>query len=99
MLGITFKENVPDARNSKVADIVTELRSFGVGVQVHIELTTMNALSPAGAVILAVAHDAFISGGWPFVTRLLKGGGGIVFDVKSMLDRCQRPPKIELWRL
>jgi UDP-N-acetyl-D-galactosamine dehydrogenase len=113
VLGMTFKENVPDARNSKVADIISELRSFGVAVQVHdpladpgevkqeygIELTKMNALSPADAVILAVAHDAFISGGWPFVTRLLRGSGGIVFDVKSMLDRCQRPPKIELWRL
>ena len=55
--------------------------------------------SPADAVIFAVAHDAFISGGWPFVTRLLKGSGGIVLDVKSMLDRRQRPAKIELWRL
>jgi UDP-N-acetyl-D-glucosamine/UDP-N-acetyl-D-galactosamine dehydrogenase len=113
VLGMTFKENVPDARNSKVADIVSELESFGVAVQVHdpladprevkqeygIELAAMDALSPADAVILAVAHDAFISGGWPFVTRLLKGSGGIVLDVKSMLDRRQRPAKIELWRL
>jgi UDP-N-acetyl-D-glucosamine/UDP-N-acetyl-D-galactosamine dehydrogenase len=113
VLGMTFKENVPDARNSKVADIVSELESFGVTVQVHdpladprevkqeygIELAPMDALSPADAVIFAVAHDAFISGGWPFVTRLLKGSGGIVLDVKSMLDRRQRPTKIELWRL
>jgi UDP-N-acetyl-D-galactosamine dehydrogenase len=112
VLGMTFKENVPDARNSKVADIVSELESFGVTVQVHdpladprevkqeygIELAPMDALSPADAVILAVAHDAFINGGWPFVTRLLKGSG-IVLDVKSTLDRRQRPAKIELWRL
>ena len=113
VLGMTFKENVPDARNSKVADIVSELQSFGVAVQVHdplaeprevkqeygIELATMDALSPADAVIVAVAHDTFISGGWPFVTRLLKDTGGIVLDVKSMLDRRRRPAKIELWRL
>ena len=61
VLGMTFKENVPDARNSKVADIVSELESFGVTVQVHdpladprevkqeygIELAAMDALSPA----------------------------------------------------
>jgi UDP-N-acetyl-D-galactosamine dehydrogenase len=113
VLGMTFKENVPDTRNSKVADIVRELQTFGIAVQVHdplanpqevedeygIELAAMDALQPADAVIFAVAHDAFVSGGWALVTRLLKGGSGIVLDVKSRLDRRARPDKIELWRL
>ncbi len=113
ILGMTFKENVPDSRNSKVADIVGELRSFDLAVQVHdplaspqevkreygIELTTMEALRPADAVICAVAHEVYVRGGWPLVTRLLKDGCGIVLDVKSQLDRGQRPEQIDLWRL
>lgn len=113
VLGVTFKENVPDTRNSKVADIVSELQSFGLTVQVHdpladpcevqheygIKLVQLTALRPADAVIFAVAHDSFVAGGWPLVTRLLGKGGGIVLDVKSKLDRRQRPEHIDLWRL
>ena len=113
ILGMTFKENVPDTRNSQVADIVSELRSFDVAVQVHdplaspqdvkdeygIELAQMDALRPADAVILAVAHEPYVKGGWPLLARLLKDGGGIVLDIKSQLDRARRPHAIELWRL
>ena len=113
VLGMTFKENVPDTRNSKVADIVSELRSFGLVVQVHdphadphevkheygIELITMEALRPADAVIFAVAHDGFVRGGWALLIKLLHADGGIVLDVKSQLDRLQRPERVELWRL
>jgi len=113
ILGMTFKENVPDTRNSKVFDIVCELRECGIAVQVHdplalsedteheygIALTQFAELKPADAVIVAVAHDEYVAGGWPLVTRLLKNGRGVVLDVKSKLDRAQRPKDIELWRL
>ena len=113
ILGLTFKENVPDTRNSKVVDIVRELQSAGAVVQIHdplaipdearheygIELAGMNALAPADAVILAVAHDEYVKGGWPLVKRLLKNGGGIVLDIKIKLDRISKPDGIELWRL
>jgi UDP-N-acetyl-D-galactosamine dehydrogenase len=113
VLGMTFKENVPDTRNSKVADIVSELQSFGLAVQVHdpladpaqvkreygIGLLPLEALRPADAVIFAVAHTPFVEGGWPLLTTLLKGGSGIVLDVKSQLDRGARPGDIDLWRL
>ena len=59
----------------------------------------MAALRPADAVIFAVAHDSFVRGGWPLLTKLLKAGGGVVLDVKCQLDRGQRPEQIELWRL
>jgi UDP-N-acetyl-D-galactosamine dehydrogenase len=113
VLGLTFKENVPDIRNSKVVDILTELRTGGASVQVAdplalpdeakreygIDLTALDKLPPADAVILAVAHKEYASGGWGLVTRLLKGGEGVVLDVKSMLDRSARPQGIDLWRL
>jgi UDP-N-acetyl-D-galactosamine dehydrogenase len=113
VLGITFKENVPDTRNSKVVDIVRELGAAGIEVQVHdpmalpeeakcqygITLVGRDRLKPADAVILAVAHQDFVEGGWPFVTSLLRSEDGAVFDVRSMLDRAGKPDQIELWRL
>ncbi len=113
VLGLTFKEDIPDIRNSKVADIVRELKSFGISVQVHdpmalpeeaareygIDLIPADALRPADAVVFAVAHEAFVRAGWPFVTSLLKKGTGVVLDVKGRLDRAERPAGIELWRL
>jgi UDP-N-acetyl-D-galactosamine dehydrogenase len=113
VLGMTFKENVPDTRNSKVADIVAELKASGIAVQVHdpmalpdetrreygIELTPMDALKPADAVIVAVPHEPYAREGWALVRRLLRGGAGLVFDVRWMLDRATKPEGIELWRL
>jgi UDP-N-acetyl-D-galactosamine dehydrogenase len=113
ILGLTFKENVPDTRNSKVLDIVRELKSFNVDVQVHdplasaeeakdeygLALTDMDQLRPADAVIFAVSHEDYVRGGWPLVTRLLKGGEGVVLDIKSQLDRAKKPAGVDLWRL
>jgi len=113
VLGMTFKENVPDIRNSKVIDIVRELERFGVRVQVHdplaladetkeeygVTLTAMDKLAPADAVILAVAHKDYIDIGWPLIARLLKDGKGTVIDIKSRLDRAGKPEGVDLWRL
>ncbi len=113
VLGMTFKENVPDIRNSKVIDIIRELDRFGVRYQVHdpmasaeeirheydIELTPMDKLGPADAVVFAVAHSDYVHEGWALMSRLLKGGRGSVIDVKSRLDRSHCPDGIDLWRL
>jgi UDP-N-acetyl-D-galactosamine dehydrogenase len=113
VLGLTFKENVPDIRNSRVIDVVRELQSFGATVQVHdplalpseamdvygIELMPLEAMHPADAVVLAVPHASYIGSGWSVVAPLLKNGRGVVIDVKAGLDRTQRPQGIELWRL
>jgi UDP-N-acetyl-D-galactosamine dehydrogenase len=113
VLGMTFKEDVPDIRNSKVIDIVRELERFGIRTQVHdplaladetkheygVTLMPMQALAPADAVIFAVAHQDYVSKGWPLMKRLLKGGEGTVVDVKCRLDRDQKPEGIDLWRL
>jgi UDP-N-acetyl-D-galactosamine dehydrogenase len=113
ILGLTFKEDVPDTRNSRVVDIVRELESFGLQVQVHdplanpedakheygLTVTELGGLRPADAVILAVAHGSYIEGGWALIQKLLIGGSGLVFDVKMKLDRSSKPDGIELWRL
>jgi UDP-N-acetyl-D-glucosamine/UDP-N-acetyl-D-galactosamine dehydrogenase len=113
VLGLTFKENVPDIRNSKVVDIVREFQSFGVSVQVHdpyadaseadrtygIAMVAQDALRAADAVVLAVPHDSYLAAGWPMIAALLKGGRGLVMDVKAKLDRTSLPTGIELWRL
>jgi UDP-N-acetyl-D-galactosamine dehydrogenase len=113
VLGMTFKENVPDIRNSKVIDIVRELERFGMRVQVSdplalaaeaqheygVTLTRMEKLEPADVVIFAVAHSDYVGAGWSLMTRLLKDGKGTVVDVKSKLDRAAKPEGIDLWRL
>lgn len=112
VLGITFKENLSDIRNSRVIDLVRELHSFGVDVQVAdpladrtlvedeygLRLTDIGALRPADAIVLAVGHDQFAEGGWPLMLKLLRNGRGIVFDIKMKLDRKLRPDAVELWR-
>jgi UDP-N-acetyl-D-galactosamine dehydrogenase len=113
VLGLTFKENVPDTRNSRVIDIIRELQSFGLTVQLHdpwadvadakhehgVTLMELGALQPADAIVLAVAHDIYIEGGWPLIRRLLGKDGGLVLDVKTKLDRASKPADVELWRL
>lgn len=113
VLGMTFKEDVPDIRNSRVIDIVRELERFGIRTQVHdpiasaeevlheygTTLTAMSDLQPADAVVFAVAHRDYATEGWALMTRLLRGGKGAVFDVKRKLDRASKPQGVDLWRL
>lgn len=114
VLGVTFKENVPDIRNTRVVDIVRELEDFGTTVQLHdpmadggllreeydLGLTSLEELKPADAVVLAVAHRVYREGGWSIVRPLLKpAGGGFVADVTGLLDRAATPEGVTLWRL
>jgi UDP-N-acetyl-D-glucosamine/UDP-N-acetyl-D-galactosamine dehydrogenase len=64
-----------------------------------LRLVPIEKLEAADAVILAVAHESYVTGGWPLVLRLLKKGAGIVFDVKACLDRSVAPADVELLRL
>ncbi len=113
VLGVTFKENVPDIRNTRVVDIVRELEDFGIAVQLHdpeadgdllkeeygLTLTALEQLKPADAVVLAVAHRTYRDGGWDFLRPLLKASGGFVADVPGLLDRTGVPANVTLWRL
>ncbi|WP_431857344.1 nucleotide sugar dehydrogenase [Azospirillum sp.] len=113
VLGLTFKENVPDIRNTKVIDIVREIEAFGIPVSVHdpvadpaeveaeygLRLADLGAQPPADAVVLAVAHEEYARAGWPLVAGCLKNGRGLVVDIKAALDRHAVPDGVELWRL
>jgi len=113
VLGITFKENVPDFRNTKVVDIISELKNYGIDPQVHdpladpelvheeygVALTEMSDLKKADAVILAVSHREYLKQGWALVSGLLKDEKGVVTDVRNVLDRETVPEGISLWRL
>ncbi|MBI5907988.1 MAG: nucleotide sugar dehydrogenase [Polaromonas sp.] len=113
VLGITFKENVPDLRNSKVWDLITELRAYGVEVFVHdpiadadearlaygIELMPWEALPQADAVIVAVAHAALLSKPPLAYVSKAKPGGRFI-DVKSRFDVEQlNAAGLKVWRL
>lgn len=99
ILGLTFKENCSDLRNSKVANVVNELHDFGCDVLVHdpvavphdamyeygIPLLAWNDLPEADAIIAAVSHKEFLS--MPQVDLLTKlKPGGVFVDVKSAYD-------------
>ena len=113
LMGFTFKENVPDIRNTAVTGIVKELLEHNATVQIHdpladkaeargeyeMQILDYEDLLPADAVILAVAHEEYVQGGWKLMKRTLNDESGIVFDVKGILDRDARPGSIELLRL
>lgn len=113
VLGVTFKENCPDVRNSKVPDIVRELESYGVEVAVcdpcadvdetrheyGLELTSKAAMVPADAVVVAVAHDEFARL-TPAAMAALAKPGAVVVDVKSALvPRDYAATGYSFWRL
>lgn len=114
ILGLTFKENVPDLRNSRVPDIIRELWDYGVTVLVHdpladpdeakseygIGLVPWDELGAVDGIILAVPHRVFTSMGLRQLMKPLRGkAGGILLDVKAVLDPSQLPPEIGYWRL
>lgn len=113
VLGVTFKENIPDMRNSRVLGVVGKLKSLGFGLQIHdpfadrgeavgtwgIELLDFDYLKKGDAVALCVAHDLYRDGGWGLVKSLLVEERGVVADIKGFLDRRETPEGIDLWRL
>jgi UDP-N-acetyl-D-galactosamine dehydrogenase len=109
---MTFKENVPDVRNSKSIDIIDELTKFGIEVlacdpcadphevrrEYGVDLVDPAAAGPVDAVILAVAHREYVSGGWALVRALADPRGAAALDVKGALPRAGAPAHIRLWR-
>ena len=113
VLGLTFKEDVPDLRNSKVIDVVRELEAYGINVVIHdpiadkeeaheeygVDLVDWDKLPKANAIVAAVSHKAYQEQGLPALLDKLVDKG-VFIDVKSAWD----PAEIEkagkaVWRL
>lgn len=101
ILGFTFKENCPDTRNTRVIDIVRELREYGINPVIAdptadaaeakhlygIEFTDLNDIRNMDAVILAVAHDAFKSFSVADLDRFFGPGKNVLLDIKGIFSR------------
>lgn len=112
ILGLTFKENLADLRNSRIPSIVSELESFGIEPLVsdalaepkdalreyNIKLCSLEMFKDLDAVILAVAHKAYVSMPVPELVRMLKPKGVFV-DVKSAVDPANLPHGVTYWSL
>ena len=113
VLGLTFKENCADLRNSKVVDIINELQAYGVEVFVHdpqaepeqasheynVRLLPWDALPRADAVVVAVSHREFLALSVEDLSRKLVKGGALI-DVKAVFN--QKSIELEgykVWRL
>jgi len=114
ILGITFKEDVPDLRNTRVIDIVQELKEYGVEVLVHdpmadpgeafqyyqVDLCSLDKLKGVDAVIVAVMHKKYREMGLAGIAGLCTNGQPIIVDVKSMLNhKLAKEQHITYWRL
>lgn len=113
VLGLTFKEDCPDLRNSRVIDVIRELQSYGANVIVHdpvadadearheygVELIAWENLPPSAAIVAAVAHKEFKSRPlFDYVDKLQKAG--VLTDVKSTFDEAQLVSRgVTVWRL
>jgi UDP-N-acetyl-D-galactosamine dehydrogenase len=113
VLGLTFKEDCPDLRNSRVVDIIRELQDYGIHVQVcdpladpeeavneyGVQLVSLEELRPAAAVIAAVSHSQFFTLS-PESLVLLMGGNPVLIDVKGMYDQlAMEGAGMRVWRL
>jgi len=103
VLGLTFKENVPDIRNSKVVDVIRELADFEIEVLVHdpladandvryeygLELTRLSEVGTVDAVVFAVPHRQFAALTLDTLAGFCSNGNGrgVLIDVKGVLDR------------
>jgi UDP-N-acetyl-D-galactosamine dehydrogenase len=110
VLGLTFKEDCNDIRNSKVPDILQELQSFGIAPMVHdpvaspaeamheygVRLVPIEELVGLDAVIVAVSHKWYLSLGQAGIQAMIRDGGVLV-DVKSVLDPAKAARKIRYW--
>lgn len=113
VLGLAFKENLGDLRNSQIPKVVAELADFGAHVLVHdacadaadarretgLNLTALDAITDLDALVLAVPHDAYLAGGTAVLGQRLRRDGGVLVDLKARLDPGSLLPSITYWSL
>lgn len=114
VLGLTFKENIPDLRNTRVIDIVRELEDYGIKVVVHdplasaqeafeyygVKLQPFRKLKDVHAVIVAVAHDEYHALGLKNISGLCSNGSPLIVDIKGIFNPMEaKTLGIQYWRL
>lgn len=113
ILGLTFKENCPDIRNSKIVGIIARLKEYGISPIVAdpradaddamreygVSLTPVSEIRDADCIILAVAHDEFKALTFDEIDALFGGGECVLIDVKSVLDKREAQRRWRYWRL
>ena len=114
VLGITFKEDVPDLRNTRVVDIIAELADYGVDILVHdpladpdeakayygVDLKTLDQLKGVDALVVAVSHKPYRDMGLARLAGLCGGERAVVVDVKSAFEPGDAEKEgINYWRL
>ncbi|RIN15135.1 nucleotide sugar dehydrogenase [Mammaliicoccus vitulinus] len=111
LLGLTFKENCPDLRNTKVIDIVRELEEYGMNVNVNdveadketakklydIDLKNKNEMTKTDALIFAVPHNDYVENKRMYLNLL--NDKGIVFDIKGLIKNSDLNENQSIWRL
>ena len=112
ILGLAFKENVPDLRNSRVADIVSELAQYGCAARIHDPLaaaadveacfgcvpSALEAFTDLDALVLAVPHRDYRSLGASGLFAMIRPGGALL-DVKAVLSPDEKPADRLYWSL
>jgi UDP-N-acetyl-D-glucosamine/UDP-N-acetyl-D-galactosamine dehydrogenase len=114
ILGLTFKEDVPDLRNTRVVDIIKELEEYGITVLVHdpladakeaqhyygLELHSLHELKGLDAVVVAVQHKTYLDMGIKRIGALCRDGAPIIMDVKGIFDEnTAKAADVIHWRL
>lgn len=111
LLGLTFKENCPDLRNTKVIDIVRELEEYGMNVNVNdveadketakklydIDLKDKNEMTKSDALIFAVSHNDYIENKNSYLELL--NDNGVLIDIKGMIKETDLKQSQTIWRL
>jgi len=114
VFGLTFKENVPDLRNTRVVDIIHELEDYGIRVMVHdpladtgeaedyygLQLVDMKLINRVDAVIMAVSHDVYKKMGLKRIAERCNGIHALVIDVKGIFSEQEAGELgIDYWQL
>jgi len=113
VFGLTFKENVPDLRNSRVPDILAELSSYGINSLVHdpladagealheygVVLQELSDMDQLDAMVIAVGHNEYLKQGVSEFFVKLKEQRGVIIDVKSIFSHHEMPSGVRYWSL
>jgi UDP-N-acetyl-D-glucosamine/UDP-N-acetyl-D-galactosamine dehydrogenase len=112
VLGLTFKEDCNDIRNSKVPDILGELKQFGINAIIHdplanaaeatheygVRVSSLDEFKDLDGLVLAVAHKEYVQMGQSKISSFVKNGG-VIADVKSLFDGKSMERGITYWSL